>query len=282
MRRFHIIDNPGHRDFTKNATFGIFHADVCVLVTSAVMSEIEISELSAGQAMDHLLTAFCFGVRHVVVAVNKMDKVDFSQAEFERVRMHTLALVKKAGFKEANILFVPISVLENDGITNFSPRLSWFTGNSLIQTLDEVHLPARQVDQPFKLVSSEVFKNKGGVVVCGKVDRGMVSVGDKVTASNGFNGVVKGIRSIGTLESENAVAGDDVGIFLWPTTVAEPKNTSSSAAAAGAGKGRSQAVKAKAPKLGSTPVKRGEILFLATQQPSQQITHFEVQMFVGE
>lgn len=85
--------------FLLTVFVGIFQSDVAVLVTSALMSEVSQAELTRSQAEEQLMVAFCFGVRFIVVAVNKMDSVNYSKDCFDDVCAHTAALLKKAGFK---------------------------------------------------------------------------------------------------------------------------------------------------------------------------------------
>jgi translation elongation factor EF-1alpha len=295
MRRFILVDNPGHKDFARNATFGIFHADICVLVTSALMSEIDFAEMSAsgngsrgqiqdvlgGQALDHLLTAFTYGVRQLVVAVNKMDLIQYSQTEFERVRAYMLTVIKKIGYKESSVAFVPISVLLNDGILGFSEQLSWFGGNCLMQLLEDTRLPPRHVDDPFKLVVSQVYRHRaGGTVVCGKVERGSICIGDKVVlcpevgqnAEGGSGVAVKSIHAVGEMEVECAAAGDDIGICL------ETQMAGTSFSSNHSKKNTSK----KQQKQSSCDVRRGMVLYLYGQPAPRLISLFESQIFVGK
>jgi translation elongation factor EF-1alpha len=233
-RRYTIIDNPGHKDFCRNAAFGVFEADAVVLVMPADVfgvqagsdagagAEVVLPEGLAAQAEEHLVTAFCFGVRELVVAVNKMDLVNYSQGAFEAVRAYTLKLLKKAGFKPESAVFVPVSVLHGEGFLSNSEKMPWYSGACLLQACDELPLPRRATDKPLRMVVDEVCNLKlrkndgtGTAVLCGKVERGTVRLHDEVTLypTGPVRAKVQSIQLHGTATQE-ARAGDNVGILV--------------------------------------------------------------------
>ena len=256
-RRFTIIDNPGHKDYVTNTTTGVFHADVVVLVVSAVISEINLAELSRSQAEEHLLCAFCFGVKNIVVAINKMDVVGFEQVAYEEVRQRTMKKVKKAGFKGDSICYVPVSAVSGDGLLSCSSAMPWYDGPCLLQALDEINLPKRQAEKTFRMVIDQTFHIRGkGTLVCGKVERGRVSVGDTVSVFPG--GLTQ--MCVQSIEEhhhsiQTAFPGDDVGLSV---------------------KSMAKATKG-AP---NHQYKRGMILGLSSNPPVPCITRFEAQIFV--
>jgi translation elongation factor EF-1alpha len=231
-RRYTIIDNPGHKDFCRNAAFGVFEADAVVLVmpadvfgqdpTAAVAESSAETKLLSAQAEEHLMTAFCFGVREIVVAVNKMDLVAYSQAAFENVRAVTQKMLKKAGFKPESAIFVPVSVADSDGFLQASDRASaWYTGPGLLQACDDLPQPKRIVDRPLRMVVDEVYQCKikpngqGSAILCGKIERGALSLQDTVSCYpfGPHRASVQSIQLHGTTTHE-AKAGDNVGILV--------------------------------------------------------------------
>jgi elongation factor 1-alpha len=212
-RRFTTIDNPGHKDYSKNSTIGIFHADIVVLVTSVVMSEIELAEISRSQAEEHLVTSFCFGVRQIIVAINKMDLVNYSQSCFETVKKHMLKHILKAGFKANQVTYVPVSGTNGDCLLSDSANMPWYSGASLLQAMDEAPLPPRHVEKQFRLVVEETRNIKGiGHVVCGRVERGKITTGDIFKLyPNGPEGRVVSIESHHR-QTDTGFPGDDIGI----------------------------------------------------------------------
>jgi elongation factor 1-alpha len=250
-RRFTMIDNPGHKDFVRNTSTGVFHADTIVLVVSAVLSELNLAEMSRSQAEEHLLCAFCFGIKSVIVVVNKMDLVGFDRAAFEEVQQRTLKKVKKAGFKIDNISVIPVSALSGEGLMSSSANMPWYEGPCLLQALDEVTLPKRQTEKTFRMVVDEVFKVGGvGTVVCGKVERGRLKEGDAVSVYP--NGPVNvRVRSMEAHHNsvDTAFPGDDIGITLTA-------------------------------KVRSSEYHRGMIIGLASNPPVPSMARFEAQIFL--
>lgn len=250
-RRFTMIDNPGHKDFVSNTTVGVFHADVIVLVMSAILSEINLAEMSRSQAEEHLLCAFCFGIKSVIVVVNKMDAVGFERAAFEEVQQRTLKKVKKAGFKSDNVSVIPVSALTGDGLLSTSSSMPWYDGPCLLQALDEIDLPKRQTEKTLRMVVDQSFKVGGvGTVVCGKLERGRLKVGDAVSVYPDGPVNVR-VRSMEAHHNsvDSAISGDDVGITL--------------------------AVNNK-----KTSYTRGMIIGLASNPPVPSMARFEAQIFL--
>jgi len=233
-RRYTIIDNPGHKDFSRNAAFGVFEADFVVLVMPAnLLQEVEngtAAQSLSQQAEEHLMTAFCFGVRELVVAVNKMDLVDYSQEAFEAVRAYTLKIMKKAGFKAESATFVPVSVAHGQGFLSISDRVAgWYTGPCLLQACDELPLPRRVTDKPLRMVIDGVHRDahkssnkqtskvvaSNSVVVTGRIERGVLAVNDEVnlTPAGPQRARVMSMMLHGTT-IEQGRPGDIVGLSL--------------------------------------------------------------------
>lgn len=286
-RRLVMIDNPGHKDYARNSTYGIFHADIVVLVTSAVMSEVELGNLAKGQGLDHLITAYCFGIRKIIVAVNKMDLVEYSQEAFDQIRQLTMKTVKKAGFKEDQVVFVPISVLDEQCLVAPSSLMPWYSGPPLIQLIDETQIPRRQPEKPLRLVVSETRKVPGvGAVVCGKVESGVVSVGDRVLFSSKvpIERKVISIQAHSSISLQRAIAGDDVGIALGGSSAivsggASSSTSMSASAGGGSGSARNRHIASAKPK--KIELKKGLIMY-PVGFPPLNIKRFEAQLLLSK
>eukprot|EP01038_Epipyxis_sp_PR26KG_P007755 gene7755-10536_t len=290
-RRFNIVDNPGHKDFNANSSLGIYHGDVCLLITSAVMADIELAEMASTRSSseEHLLTSFCYGARRVIVAVNKMDLVNYSQDAYDQVRQHTIIKAKRAGFKAENVVFVPVSVIDNINITTNGSfdnllrgeegenRMPWYkNGPCLLQVLDEIQFPPRNISQSFRLVISQTFKHNhhGSLVVCGKVDCGKVRVGDILTMSPPLPAVrgivpllqIESIQAHSQIKLDEANAGDDIGLSV---TISHPSL---------------HGVKGKDNRdYDDKAIQRGCVLQLASAiQSVLTMKKFEVQMLIGK
>jgi elongation factor 1-alpha len=150
-----IIDAPGHRDFIKNMITGTSQADCAVLVLSAVQCEFAAGYCNLGLTREHALLAYSLGVRRMIVAVNKMDVVDYSEQPFNETKEEISFFLKKTGFNSAAIPFVPISGWHGDNLVEASPNMGWYngwtaerkegnvSGKTLLEALDAIAPPAR-------------------------------------------------------------------------------------------------------------------------------------------
>ena len=142
-RRFSVVDNPGHADFAKNSVNGIFQSDIAVVVVSAEYSEFvsynNDSRDNKSHIKEHLMVAFCFGIRHIVVAVNKMDLVKYSEESYAEICEEMNQIFKKTGFKSENVVYVPVSAVKGVNLTSVCPsKMPWYSGDCLLDTFDNI------------------------------------------------------------------------------------------------------------------------------------------------
>ena len=179
---FTIIDAPGHRDFIKNMITGASQADAAVLVVSA-------AEGIMAQTKEHVFLCKTFGVGQLIIAVNKMDVVNFDKAKFEKVKQEISALLKTVGFNPDKVPFIPISAFKGDNVVKKSENLSWFTGNPLVTQLNELTQPEKPTQLPLRLPIQDVYNITGiGVVPVGRVETGVMKINDKVIIVPGREG----------------------------------------------------------------------------------------------
>ncbi len=202
---FTIIDAPGHRDFVKNMITGTSQADAAVLVCSA-------KEGVQAQTKEHAFLAKVLGIQQLIVAVNKMDAVGYDRVKFEDTKTTLSGLLKNIGFKVENIPFVPISAYEGANIAKKSDKTPWYTGLSLVDTFNELKVPAKPTDKPLRLPVQDVFTITGhGTVPVGRVETGKLKVGELVVfMPSGAKGEVKKIE-MHHQELAEAIPGDNVG-----------------------------------------------------------------------
>lgn len=207
-----IIDAQGHKDFIKNMITGASQADIALIVVSSATGEFETSFGDGGQAREHALLAYTMGIKQVIVGVNKMDKADYSQERYEDIKTEVLAYLKKTGFKESGIQFIPYSGFVGDNLIERSTNLSWHKGSTLLEALDKVTPPTRPIDKPLRVSIQKVCKIPGvGVVPTGKVESGVLKVGMKVQfAPLGIIGECKSIESH-HVKYEEAGPGMNIG-----------------------------------------------------------------------
>jgi elongation factor 1-alpha len=209
---FTIIDAPGHRDFIKNMITGTSQADVAILVIAAGSGEFEAGFGKEGQTREHALLAYTMGIKQVVVAINKMDAINFSEERFFEIKKEVTDYLRKIGFQEKNINTVGYSGFEGDNLITRSDRMPWYKGDTLLEALDKVDPPVRPVEKPLRLPLQDVYKITGvGTVPVGRVETGVLKPAMLVTfAPAGLTTECKSVEMHHT-QLEEAIPGDNVG-----------------------------------------------------------------------
>ena len=212
-----FIDLPGHRDFIKNMITGASQADAAILVVSARPGEAETALGPDGQGREHLLLIRTLGVQQLIVAVNKMDVVNYDQKRFEEVKNMVLKLAQALGYKPEQIkAVIPVSAYYGDNVAKKSDKTPWYNGPTLYEALDLFEEPPRLIDKPLRIPIQDVYNIKGvGVVPVGRVESGKLKPGDKIVflPSSKPNGVVGEVKSIEMhhQQIEEAIPGDNIG-----------------------------------------------------------------------
>lgn len=186
--RFTIVDAPGHRDFVPSAIAGISEADAAVLSIDCGTDAFESGFNLDGQTKEHTLLARSLGVGHVIVAMNKMDSVDWYQERFEQIKRELSSFFESIGFRHEQISWIPCSGLTGANVVKRTTHemQNWYQGRSLIE---ELEFKAEQIDKayqedivnsPFLFSITEVLSvNKNDeVVVSGKVESGSIQPGE--------------------------------------------------------------------------------------------------------
>ncbi|MCE4606930.1 MAG: translation elongation factor EF-1 subunit alpha [Desulfurococcales archaeon] len=223
---FTIIDAPGHRDFIKNMITGASQADTAVVVVSARKGEFEAGMSPEGQTREHLLLAKTMGIDKVVVAINKMDATDppFSQKRYEQVVSILKKFMKGLGYNVDKIAYVPVSAWTGANLIERDPNMPWYNGPTLVEALDQLEPPAKPVDKPLRIPIQNVLQVPGvGVVPVGRVETGVLKVGDKVVFMPiGKTGEVRSIEMHYT-KLEKAEPGDNIGFNVRGITKKDVK-----------------------------------------------------------
>ncbi|KAL0941731.1 elongation factor Tu GTP binding domain-containing protein [Colletotrichum truncatum] len=214
--RFTILDAPGHRDFVPNMIAGASQADFAILVIDANTGAFE--KGLKGQTREHALLLRSLGVQRVIVAVNKLDMVGWSKDRFDEISEQVTGFMKGNGFQLKNVTFVPISGLNGDNLVRRpdDEGLSWYTGPTLIEALEESEPMTRALQKPFRMSISEIYRTQQSqVTVAGRIESGTVQNGESLIVQP--SGEPASIRSI-EVDSEVqewAVAGQNVNIGLY-------------------------------------------------------------------
>ncbi|MBE2229360.1 MAG: 50S ribosome-binding GTPase [Chitinophagaceae bacterium] len=176
-RKFIIADAPGHVQYTRNMITGASNASLIIILIDARQGVVE-------QTRRHSIIASLLRIKHVVVAVNKMDLVDFSQDVFNNIVIDYNHVAERLGLK--NITYIPMSALDGDNIVDKSARIPWFSGKPLLEYLEEVQIdqdvnltdPRFQVQVVIRPQTEALHDYRG---YAGKVISGVYKKGDKVT-----------------------------------------------------------------------------------------------------
>ncbi|RMZ84573.1 hypothetical protein DV737_g1244, partial [Chaetothyriales sp. CBS 132003] len=213
---FTILDAPGHRDFVPNMIAGASQADFALLVIDASTGNFE-SGLR-GQTKEHAILVRSIGVQKIIVAVNKMDTIAWSQDRFHDIQQHMLTFLLSAGFQPRNISSLPCSGLEGGNILNRASdqKASWYTGPTLVQLLDSSEPYTFALDKPLRMPTNDVFR--GGIQnplsVSGRIEAGNLQVGEAVLVMpSGQTAHIKAL-DVDDEPSDWAVAGQNVTLHL--------------------------------------------------------------------
>lgn len=208
---FTIIDAPGHKDFIKNMITGASQADCAVLVVAA-------NDGVNAQTIEHLRLSKIFGVGQLIVAVNKMDisGVNYSEARYKEVVEEVKKHAAQAGWKVDKVRFLPTASLLGGNLIKKSDKMPWWTGGTLLEAINKFEVPQKPTDLPLRLAIQDVYNITGiGVVPVGRVETGIMKVGDKVIVvpgreGKGVPGEVKSIE-MHHEQVQQAEPGDNVG-----------------------------------------------------------------------
>src|SRR6476660_8899109 len=213
-RSFVLADCPGHVQYTRNTVTGSSTADVVVLLVDARKGVLE-------QTRRHLAVTALLRVPHVVVAVNKIDLVDFSQEVYERVEAQVQSVARELGVSQA--IAIPVSALDGDNIAERSTRTPWYSGPSLLELLEALPPSDDPSHESFRLSVQLVIRPQGAARdgahrdyrgYAGQVASGVVRVGDEVVAlPSGRRTTVTGI-DLGERSLDEAFAPQSVTLRL--------------------------------------------------------------------
>jgi len=202
---FTVVDCPGHRDFVKNMITGASQADAAVLVVAAPDGVMD-------QTKEHVFLSRTLGINQLIVAINKMDAVNYDQKRYEEVKKDLSALMSMVGFKPSETLFIPMSSIKGVNISKKAPETPWYTGPSLLEALDTLKEPEKPTDKPLRVPIQDVYSISGiGTVPVGRVETGIMKKGMKVSfMPANKDGEIKSIE-MHHEEQPQALPGDNIG-----------------------------------------------------------------------
>jgi sulfate adenylyltransferase subunit 1 len=205
-RKFIIADTPGHEQYTRNMATGASTCDLAIILIDARFGVVT-------QTRRHSYIASLLGIKHIVVAINKMDLKHFDQSVFESIKADYLKFANKLDMK--NVFFVPISALDGDNVVNRSERSPWYKDQTLMEIFEAVPIAADKNFTDFRFPVQYVNRpNLNFRGFCGNVASGIVKVGDLVKALP--SGKSSRVKSIVTYDGDlpEAFAGQSITLTL--------------------------------------------------------------------
>ncbi|WP_145971657.1 MULTISPECIES: sulfate adenylyltransferase subunit CysN [unclassified Mesorhizobium] len=205
-RKFIVADTPGHEQYTRNMATGASTADLAIVLIDARQGVLR-------QTRRHSIIASLLGIRHIVLAVNKIDLVGFDKTVFDGIVADYSAFAQSLGF--VSVVSIPMSARFGDNVTSRSERTPWYSGPSLIEHLETVSVDEAAVELPFRFPVQYVNRpNLDFRGFAGTIASGTVSQGDEVVvAKSGRVSRVKRIVAHGG-DLEQAVAGQAITLVL--------------------------------------------------------------------
>lgn len=198
-RKFIIADTPGHEQYTRNMATGASTADLAIILIDARYGV-------QTQTRRHSFITKLLGIKHLVIAINKMDLVDFSQDRYEEIKKDYLEFADELGLT-SDLTLIPMSALNGDNVVNISEKSPWYEGKTLMDTLETIEIASDRDLTHFRLPVQYVNRpNLNFRGFCGTISSGIINIGDSVTVlPSGKSSTVKEIVTYdGNLESAYA------------------------------------------------------------------------------
>jgi len=208
-RKFIIADSPGHVQYTRNMVTAASTADAAVLLVDARKGLLP-------QTRRHATIAGLLGVGHLIVAVNKMDQVDYSAQRFDEIVAEFRAWLERQPALHVQVDYLPLSALEGANVVDRDPRLAWHGGPTLIELLEQA--PAHEADAraPLRLPVQWVCRPSQSDFrgYAGRIESGSITVGEEIIAFPSGRGARVESLSIGSSARQQAIAGESVMVTL--------------------------------------------------------------------
>jgi bifunctional enzyme CysN/CysC len=205
-REYSIIDAPGHKEFLKNMITGASNADAAILVIAA-------NEGVKEQSRRHAYLLSMLGIKQIIVVVNKIDLVDYSQDRFKEITSEYRKFLIDLGLEAR--CFVPASAKTGDNVAKRADKASWYRGPTVLDALDATEPTPSLVELPLRFCVQDVYRFDDRRIIAGRIETGKLRVGDELVFSPANKtSTVHSIEGWNSERNGNAIAGDSVGITL--------------------------------------------------------------------
>ena len=205
-RRYAIIDAPGHKEFLKNMITGASSADAAILVIGA-------DEGVREQSRRHAYLLGLLGIKQIIVVVNKMDLVGFSEARFQEIERDYRKFLTSLGLEGR--AFIPASAKQGENVARATMKMKWYCGATVLETLDLLQPQKPDINLPLRFCVQDVYRFNGRRIIAGRIETGTLRVGDQLVFSPANkSSVVATIERWNAPPNGPAVAGDSIGITL--------------------------------------------------------------------
>ncbi len=206
-RDYTIIDAPGHKQFLKNMITGSTQAEAALLLVDAVEGLRE-------QTHRHAFMLGLLGIRQIIVVINKMDLVDYSQEHFERLSEKVTARLREFGTEVPPEMIIPIAAKLGHNVANRSDKLPWYKGVTLLEALDQLQSCGTGEADALRFPVQDIYDIDGQKVLVGRVASGTIEAGQEVIFHpSGKSAVIAEIKKFGQ-QTQRAVAGESIGLVL--------------------------------------------------------------------
>ena len=206
-RDYTIIDAPGHKQFLKNMITGSTQAEAALLLVDALEGLRE-------QTHRHAFMLSLLGIRQVIVVINKMDLVDYSQEHFDQLSEKVTARLREFGTEVPPEMIIPIAARLGHNVAGRSDKLSWYKGMTLLEALDQLQSSGTTEKDALRFPVQDIYDVDGQKVLVGRVASGTIEAGQEVIFHpSGKSAVIAEIKKLGE-RPQRAVAGESIGLVL--------------------------------------------------------------------
>ncbi len=206
QREYVIIDAPGHKEFLKNMITGASQAEAAVLIVDA-------EEGVREQTQRHAYIISLLGLEQLIVVVNKLDVLDYSEEKYKEIDKELAKFLEKIGLKPNYV--IPISAKKGDNVSNRSENMDWYDGVTFLEALDSFKNLPSSFEKPLRFPVQDVYRIDGEQVLVGRLEAGRLNVGDEVLFLPAEKkAVVAAIKEFLVEGKKTAEAGESIGMVL--------------------------------------------------------------------